>query len=392
MGAREAADLASGGASVVSKAGRKTRARMPLPQISVEIAAPATVARSGNRSIGASAERTTLLSACTAAAATAECVLANSQAKPDVLALVFWREPGRVRIEVGSASRKGSWATRDLEFGARDPAIERWRTAGYTVGLLAAEALASEQPPSSGERGAASSRDQPASETRGQTGGDTDTGKDSSGAVEAAKKSAVVEGASTPDEKAPSATASEPPGAADSVQPRAAAHRDAEPYRWSLAGGGSLGQGLDSIRGGGFLRASRAFEGPFATVALAYSVDTQPSQGVSAQWFTVSAGGGYEVTTPWFVLDLRGEVVAELLATRVDDSASGRSDSQSRWVGGLCAGAELVRRIAGPVGVLVGVEATVRTNGTDVQVGDTIRTDAPVASVGALAGVRATLR
>jgi hypothetical protein len=317
-------------------------------------------------------------------------VLANSETKPDVLALVFWREPGRVRIEVGSASRKGPWATRDLEFGARDPVIERWRTAGYTVGLLAAEALASEPPPVSGERGAASSRDQPSSETRGN-GVDGDTGKESNARDDAAKKRAAVGVASPPEAEKPSATASDTSQAADSVETRGAARRHAAPYRWSLAAGGILGQGLDSIRAGGFLRARRAFEGPFATVALSYSADTERTQDVSATWFTVSAGGGYEVTTPWFALDLRGELVAELLATHVDDSVSGRSDSQSRWVAGLCVGAELVRRIAGPVGVLIGAEATVRTNATDVQVGDTIRTEASVASVAALLGVRATL-
>ena len=71
------------------------------------------------------------------------------------------------------------------------------------------------------------------------------------------------------------------------------------------------------------------------------------------------------MTTPWFALDLRGELVAELLATSVEDPVSGRTDSQSRWVAGLCAGTELVHKLAGPVGVLIGVEATVRTNRTE---------------------------
>src|SRR6185295_8413146 len=189
-----------------------------------------------------------------------------------------------------------------LEFGARDPAIERWRTAGYTVGLLAAEALASEQPPSSGERGAATSVDQPSSEARGHAGGNADETSASSGAAGATKKGAAAEVALPSEEKKPSATASASPEAADSVGSNDAARRDAAPYRWSLAAGGSLGQGLDSIRAGGFLRASRAFEGPFATAALSYSVDAQPSHDISAQWLTVSAGAGYEVTTPWFAL------------------------------------------------------------------------------------------
>ena len=368
---------------------------MPLPQISVEIAAPASAARSGNRqngSVGASAERTTLLAACTAAAATAECVLANPQAKPELLALVFWREPGRVRIEIGSASRKGPWVTRELEFGARDLTIERWRTAGYTVGLLAAEALMSEQQPTGEKTPPPSSRGESSSETHEQNRSEAGAPTEANGAAEAAKKSVAAEVASRPETEKPIAPAADPHQAPDSVKTRNDADRDTVPYRWSLAAGGSIGQGLDSIRAGGFLRARRAFAGPFATVAVAYSVDMQPIQDVSARWFTVSAGGGYEVTTSWFALDLRGEVVAELLATTVDDSVSGRTDSQSRWVAGLCVGAELVRQIAGPLGVLVGVEAIVRTNRTDVQVGDTVRAEAPVASILGLAGIRATLQ
>jgi hypothetical protein len=368
---------------------------MPPPQIAIEIAAPAGTASSGPRqseTVGGSSERATLLAACSAAAAIAECIVADSRKKPDVLALVFWRGPGRVHVEVGSASRKGPWATRDLEFGARDPAIERWRTAGYTVGLLAAEALTSEQPHAAEAAAAASGSSSTEARERNEA-----EATDKAAGSETARENTTPSPspvAATPSPPAKAAAAAEPaPQGADSTpEAKATPGGGTRSHRWSIAAGGAIGPGLTSIRGGGFLRVSRAFAGPFATVALAYTIDSRDSQDVSAQWFVVSAGGGYELTTPWFALDLRGELVAEQLTTRITDAVSGRVDSQSRWVAGFCAGAELERDIVGPIGVLVGAETTVRTNGTDVQVGDAVRTSAPVADYLALFGVRAAFR
>src|SRR6185503_9335783 len=101
-----------------------------------------------------------------------------------------------------------------------------------------------------------------------------------------------------------------------------------------------------------------------------YSVDAEDDRGVSARRVALSAGGGYELGLgERFALDVRVELVAENLAARVEDASSGRTDGKDRWTAALDVGAEIVTAIAGPVGVVAGVDATIRTNRTDVEVG-----------------------
>jgi hypothetical protein len=367
---------------------------MPLPQIAVEIASPsrAVAPDKDTADTGAAVERDTLLGACTAAAENAACVIANSRQSAEILALVFWRGPMSVRVEVSSLARSGPWATRELRFAASDPLLERWRTAGYTVGVLAAEALASRGAPNAGESASTGTRAAAPSEAPAAAAGDT-AGK--------ATTAAPTDAAARSEDVAPAPASVKPTSPPPAAPVVAAATADgvhdvpaspARPYLWWLAVGGFLGGGLDTLRGGGVLRAARAFEGPFATAALSYSGSPRDGLGLSAEWFTLSAGAGYEFPTRWFSLAVRGELVAELLATSIVEPGSGRTDGKSRWVPGLSIGAELVRELAGPMGVFVGLEGTVRDHRTDVEVGDSVHTTAPVADVLGLAGARVMLR
>src|ERR1700742_3297802 len=120
---------------------------MPLPQIAIEIAAPAHAMARPAKADGADARKVLIASCDAAAAKAASCVISQLEADAAVRALVFWRGPTLIRVEVGLASRKGPWAIRELEFSARDPALEKWRTVGYTVGSLASEALAAKEHP-----------------------------------------------------------------------------------------------------------------------------------------------------------------------------------------------------------------------------------------------------
>jgi hypothetical protein len=137
------------------------------------------------------------------------------------------------------------------------------------------------------------------------------------------------------------------------------------------------------------VRAARAFGGPFATVALEYSIDPADDRGVSGHRFDASAGAGYELAiVPRLSFDVRGELAIEQLTASIDDKASGRSDSQGRWVAAFSAGAEIVQFVAGPVALVAGAEAIVRTNRTDIQVAGRPFKVAPVADGLAFVGAR----
>jgi hypothetical protein len=147
------------------------------------------------------------------------------------------------------------------------------------------------------------------------------------------------------------------------------------------------------VRFGGSFRVNRAFHGPYATAAGTYAIDVADSHHVSAQRFALSGGGGYEwVPGRGFAIAVRGELMAELLAAHVDDPLSGRSDGRSRWSAALNAGLEVVRGVTGPVSVFVGMDATVRTNRTDIHVGNANVASVPMADVTALLGARLSLR
>lgn len=374
---------------------------MPLPEIAIEIAAPAkAMARAATAEDPEGADvRQALLASCDAAAAkAAECVMAKTDREVAVLALVFWRGPTQIRVEVGLAGRKVPWAIRELEFSPRDPAVEKWKTVGYTVGSLASEALVAKGNPGRNDANAVPESGA-ATEAAGVRGDTSDTGggdKRGAGAPgERRENDGASATAATVQEKPAQARSAAEPGLAPNARDTGAQSRpsELEARPWAIDAAVLLGPGLGPVRVGGSLRVSRSFHGPFATAASAYSYELPDSHDVSAKRFALSAGGGYEwVPARGFEIAVRGELMAEFLAAHVDEPGSGRSDGESRWSAALNLGAQVVRSLTGPVAVVLGVDATIRTNRTDITVGGANVASVPVADVTAFAGARVTLR
>lgn len=104
-------------------------ARRMLPVVAVQIAPRAPAPELEER----------LLSACSTGLR-ARCVAASTQAAEPAhaVAVVSWMSPTRVQIEVGlPGSEQPVWVSRELDFVRSDPEIERWRSIGFTIAVLA---------------------------------------------------------------------------------------------------------------------------------------------------------------------------------------------------------------------------------------------------------------
>ena len=91
----------------------------------------------------APSEAAWVLEACNAAVVSGTCELDTSASEPArALAIVRWLGDGTrsVRIEVGlRAEERADWSVRELDFSARDPARERWRSVGLVLATLVGE-------------------------------------------------------------------------------------------------------------------------------------------------------------------------------------------------------------------------------------------------------------
>jgi hypothetical protein len=152
---------------------------------------PAVVVDLGNQV--SATEAAWVLAACNAAIVQGSCELdAPADTPPRAVAIVRLQGRGRsVRIEVGLRdSERGAWSVREIEFSAKDPERERWRTVGLVLATLVGEAEAARA-------------DDGASEAAGSAPG---------GAGNAAAESPASEPLATP-EPAPAATPSAPTSA-----------------------------------------------------------------------------------------------------------------------------------------------------------------------------------
>src|SRR5262249_7368871 len=81
-----------------------------------------------------------LLSSCSRAMADADCVLAGEapEGPTQAIAIVTWQPDGRALVEVGKRRSEGAdWRSRTVSFSTQDEAIERFRTVGFVIGVLA---------------------------------------------------------------------------------------------------------------------------------------------------------------------------------------------------------------------------------------------------------------
>lgn len=366
---------------------------MPLVQIAVDIAAPTDPSERDNRGGCEVAGRTgprpgpcgALVEACTAAASPAACILAeDADSDAAVTVLVLWRGRRHARIQVVSGAPSGKRWLRDLDFGVSDVTLEKWRSVGYAVGTLGSEVIASRTETA----GTAESR-------RTEGGGEAKASSAEPNRPNATPPSgpeASPKESSNPMPAAPKEADSRTTSAAVSTEPSRMTSPRTE-SRWSAEAGASLSPS-SPVRIGAFARASRAFDGPFVTAAVGYSVRGEDARGVSVHSIAPSAGAGWGFSaTSWLSCHLRAEVLAERLTVQVVDRATARRDSQSRWLGGARLGVEFATPLGlGPIGVLAGADATVRSSPTDIQVGNDADGTIPLVDYAFLAGLRAEWR
>jgi hypothetical protein len=81
-----------------------------------------------------------LVDACTQASAETQCYLVHDAPEGPyaAIAILTWEADDRIRVEVGVRHVEGSeWRSRELKFKPGDVETERYRSAGFVIGMLA---------------------------------------------------------------------------------------------------------------------------------------------------------------------------------------------------------------------------------------------------------------
>jgi hypothetical protein len=303
---------------------------VPNAPVSVEIAPPES----------REALRAALLDACTRTVKDTECVEnAPEGTPPAVVAIVSFRDPGNVHLEVAVRPEQ-RWVTRDIHFVEGDPLEERWRAVGLVIGTLASVMT---------------------------------------------KKEAPVEPVVPP-------PAAPPPAAPKQEEPKPAAAPAAapEPRSGWIGIGPVLGSAMDTgpARLGGELSGHlRLASRVYGTAGAAFSKSLGRVQGVSASFVEVFAGAALDVDLGReFALVGRAEAYAERFEPSVSDG-SATPTSGARWLGGARLGADVFYWGAAPVGFFVGATGKVASGATDVRVGGQVVGTLPVFGAMIRAGI-----
>lgn len=248
-------------------------------------------------------------------------------------ALLVSSEPKMPELRIEFRDREGTGTlieTRVLTFGGRDAAHSRWASAGAVIAAFVA-ARDSSAPP--------------------------------------------------PPRPAPLPEPPSPP----------ALPRRAEPSpSWNADVGAWTGPALSRgpYRFGAFGRAGLATPGaPSALGVVSLRYGERPGD-VSLSWWGVSAGLGARLRRGPIYGELTGELVFERLNMAATQNEMKRSDdtSQNRWGGRL--GLNAAWRLAGPLGVVAGVEADALRPAVTIRVGDEIAGRAPAVTFALSLGVR----
>lgn len=236
--------------------------------------------------IQSSPEAALVLEACNEAIASGVCItddeLAIEPPRARATARALDDAMRVVRIDVllrGAPSR--SHLSRELHFGARDPAAERWRSVGLAIATLVGE----------GERARQEEARQTAEAPRAETPAPTPR--------TAPTAPSGPEPASPP---RPPITVRRAPSRAPEVRDSAPAEDagPAPPPRrgWFIAAGGLAATALEQSgpRWGGLARGGASVWGPLEVrVSIAYSEPLAPPEGVGAYWLSGMVGAGYRV-------------------------------------------------------------------------------------------------
>jgi hypothetical protein len=240
-----------------------------------------------------------LLSACSAGLKRARCIAApalspESDGAPRAVAVVSWDDAAHVSVEVGLGSEQPAWIERKLSFGDRDPELERWRAAGFTVALLADDPRFWSEPAPSG--------------------------------------------AMSPRAVSPAAPAPEPRDEPLATQASLSAPSPVEVDLRGVSGAGLVsGAWRLGVEARTRVAVSNRF---FVTAAAQYALASDAEVGV--RWFDASVGLGYYV--PAFSSHLHSRLRVELLAENLVATAhrDAVSERRSAWIPGGALGCDLI--------------------------------------------------
>jgi hypothetical protein len=249
---------------------------------------------------------------------------------PSVVAIVSFRDPGNVHLEVAVRPEQ-RWVTRDIHFAEGDPPEERWRAVGLVIGTLASVMTKKEEPPL----------------------------------------------------PVPPKAAAPPPAEPEREDPKPVVAPPAatRPRSGWVGIGTVIGSAMDTgpPRLGGELSGHlRLAARVYGTAGAGFSRSLGRVQDVSASFVEVFAGAAVDVDLGRkFAMVGRAEGFAERFEPSLSDGSAAPS-SGARWLGGVRLGADVFYWGAAPVGFFLGVTGRVAGGATDVRVGGQVVGTVPV--------------
>jgi hypothetical protein len=264
-----------------------------------------------------------LLDACSRAAEE-QCVEAQGEQEPNVVAIVSWADPFHTRLEV-ALRREQRWVARTMGFGPRDAPEERWRAVGLVIGTLASLMAHSKEP------GAVDSAPGPATAAPQGPPSPATPVPLSPPPAEAAPEPAAPNPASVPDHVAEP----RPSESSTTVTPFRRGWLEASAVIGSALDRGSprLGAELD-----GHLHLGN---GIYASLGAAYSTAASRVDGVQTTFAEAFLGLLYaRELGASFSGALHAEALGERFSPSID-GGNGGPTSGERWLGGARFGADV---------------------------------------------------
>jgi hypothetical protein len=313
--------------------------------------------------------------ACSQAIATGACVAEGTELSEPPLAVAIVRllaKRNRIHLEVGRRDdSQTTWRTRDLQFRARDPEAERWRTVGLTIATLVGEIVSPSE--------VAELESTPSLDSAAPSTGSPRTAAPAAPAPDAAQRDtreSAPPPASNPPEAKPVA-ASRPARPAEPVEAsKGSAPRTAAPPRVDPAPelpempqptrGGFIGlaftagPGLSDfgLRWGGAARVGWMAEGGWLlALSGSYSRHEARDAAATVSWLHLGLGVGrrFELSPVWGAAVSAG-AGARRVAFRAADG--GRSGDLQAWNPFLMASGEFWRHLGRGVSIWAALDVT----------------------------------
>jgi hypothetical protein len=290
---------------------------------------------------------TVLVEACSRAASETVCHLMREAPESPyaAIAIVTWEAPDRVRIEVGVRRETGAeWRSRQIAFQPADVELERYRSVGFVVGTLATTTSeeADQAPPPK------------------------------------------------PAEPEPKAPVPAPVLAPPPTQPKPPPPRVSRGF---VGVAGTIGAGLSegAPRFGGNLRAGiRVIERFAVLVSAGASTRVRDDQGLLLTWLDAGLGVGFAAGVPTKThLELRLEFIGEHFTAGA--VAGDLDESRERTIWAARPGIDGVLMLGSFVGLVAGIEATLRPSITYMRTESVDAGHTLVFEPGASLGVRVEL-